>query len=252
VALGFAIGGLVALLLPRLLDAPGLPGGDVLDLPRSLVLLAPAAGLVLLAATPVCLRPLGARVAASRQTRAGPMLAARQLERLPEQHAAISLMLCLAAATCVFAAIGFVAGFAPERLLAERAALRHGLQVALAAGATGVLVMAVIGFALHFRAVTRRRIREYLALFAHGLPGAEVAASVRAEQAAATGTSLAAGAGLGLALALVSLPAAAVGAMAVPALLGAAAVLALLAGALAVAGSAVSRTPARVNPLRYP
>src|SRR2546430_12951901 len=70
----------------------------------------------------------------------------------------------------------------------------------------GGLLLGLAGFGLHFRSAARRRLREYGGLFAHGLPPAQVARSVGAEQGATAGVAVIAGCALGVALALAVLP----------------------------------------------
>jgi hypothetical protein len=123
-------------------------------------------------------------------------LAHLQLARRPYQHAGAMFVLTLAAAAAVFAALGLAAGLATE------VALWLGLDVCLAAGAAGGLLLALTVYRLHFASTTRLRRREYAGLFAHGLPPGQVGRSLAFEQAVTAGTSVVAGCVLGAALAL--------------------------------------------------
>ena len=157
----------------------------------------PAVGLVLLAAAIVRLRPL--RGFAPRRENVPGLLARSQLERHPEQHTAIALVLVLSVGIQVFAVVCFAIQLTsgPSWLPAARA----GAEAGLLAGAVGALVLTLAAFASHFRWATHRRRGEYGGLFAHGLPPPRVSESLAAEQRAVTWSSLLAGGLLGTALA---------------------------------------------------
>jgi hypothetical protein len=123
-------------------------------------------------------------------------LAYLQLARRPFQHAGAAFVVTLATAAAVFAALALAAGLATE------AALWLGLDVCLAAGAAGGLLLALTVYRLHFRSTTRLRLHEYAGLFAHGLPPEQVCRSLAFEQAVVAGPSVLAGFVLGAALAL--------------------------------------------------
>jgi len=177
-----ALIGIAALVLPRLSDTP--PA-------------APALGVVLLAAAVA----LGVPVARlSRMATVPGALARLQLERRPVQHAGAAFVLMLAAAAAVFAAVGLGAGLASE------VPLWLALDVGLAAGAVGGLLLAAAVHRVHFQSAERRRRREYGGLLAHGLPPGQVGRSLAVEQAVVAGTSLLAGCLLGVVLALAVLP----------------------------------------------
>jgi hypothetical protein len=222
--------------------ASGLPV-DVLDD----LLVVPALGLALLAAAIVRLR-LFRVFAPRRRANVSRLLAAKQVERYPEQHTALALILDLSAAIGVFAAIALVI----ELTMGPGGppAVRSGAEVGLVAGALAALTLALAAFAFHFRWAARRRLTEYGGLFAHGLATAQVGRSLAAEQSAIAGSSLLAGAVLGaaLALAVLPLPTASQMTLEVAALGAGAFMFSLLVGTLAV-GSVARRLPARVNPL---
>jgi hypothetical protein len=190
--------GILALLVPHVLGRlPRVPLSLQADLPA-----VPALGMALLAGA-LCLRPLAAWM--PRRTSVAGALAGWQIERRPEQHASAALCLVLAAAIAVSAALGLAATLASD-LLAREPVLRRGLAASLAVTLTGTAILVLGGFGLHFLAAAGRRLREYAGLFAHGLPAAQAARSLRAEQLVTARSSLLLGGLLGLALALVALP----------------------------------------------
>jgi hypothetical protein len=207
----------------------------------------PALGIVLLAAAFVRLRPFVA-FAPRRRASVSRLLAASQLERDPEQHSALALVLILAAGIGVFAAIALVNALTSG--LPAQPAVRAGAEVGLLAGSLGALVLALAAFAFHFRWAASRRLAEYGGLFAHGLATTQVARSLAAEQGAVTSSSLLAGGLIGIVLALAVLPLpGAPRTAAEEVALGACAFLAALLAATLVVGAVVRRMPARVNPL---
>jgi len=206
---------------------------------RDALLVAPALGAILIAAGAVMLRPPAVWIR-GRGTVHGE-LAGFQLERRPGQHAGAAFLLMVASAGAVFAALAVTSGAAG----AGQPGLRVGLDVAMAAGAIGGLVVALAGFGLHFRGAARRRVGEYGGLFAHGLPPAIVSRSLAAEQAATAGSALVGGCVLGAALALAVLPMPPAAAV----LAGLAAVVGLGLCAAAIA-SISRRVPDRIDPLR--
>ena len=238
--------GLPALCLPRL------PGVDQLTAgappwAAAIIALAPALGLVLLTGAAVRLYPLS--WAAPGRRGVGRVLAGWQLERRPEQHAGATFVLILAAAIAIFAALGVATAYAGQGIDGQPA-LSVGLQAGLLLGAAVGLGLGMAAQGLHFRSTARRRLREYGGLFAHGLPPAQLARSLAAEQVATARASLLIGSLLGLALALVALPlpgpSPRLGPFAIAAV--AAAGVCLLAGSLTVS-SVSRRLPARINPL---
>jgi len=233
-----------------LLRAPGfsqfasaLPTGLLDYLP-----VVPALGVVLVAVAVVRLRPLRA-FTPRRRASVSRLLAARQLERCPEQHTTLALVLNLSAAIGVFATAAFVIGLTSD--LSGPLAVRSGAEVGLAAGALGALTLALAAFAFHLRWAARRRLGEYGGLFAHGLPTAQVSRSLAAEQAAITASSLIVGGLLGAALTTVVLPLPAATTAELAAAGAVTYVLALLLGTLVV-GTVVRRVPAWVNPMSDP
>lgn len=235
--------GVIELALPRLPGADRLISQAPTPVP-TLVVLAPAVGLILLTAAATYLWPLdwGAR----RRGVEGA-LAGWQLERLPEQHAGATFVLILAVAVGVFATMGLGMTSQPE-LAGMQPALGTGLKAGLLVGAVVALALALTAFGLHFRSTVRRRLHEYEELFAHGLTTAQVARSVATEQAAAIVCGLVVGSMLGLALALSGLPlarltSASVQSGAVSLALG----LACLLLGMIVVGYAARRVPASIN-----
>jgi hypothetical protein len=237
VALLGALAGAVALALPRI---PGAQAAAAAAGPiaRDTLLIAPAPGVVLLAAAAVASWPPATWLPGRGSVQGA--LASRQLERRPGQHAGGMFVLTLATAGAVFAAIGLTTD-----LGAGHAALRLGVDVALVTGAGGGLLLALAAFGVHFRSTARRRLREYGGLFAHGLAPDHVASSLAAEQAVTAGAGVLAGCVLGVAMALAVLP--------LPSPAGAGA--AVMAAATVVLGSAAialvsRRVPTRVDPLQ--
>src|SRR5207245_5408475 len=115
----------------------------------------PALGAVMVAVAVVRLRPLRA-FAPRRRTSVSRLLAARQLERCPEQHTALALVLDLSAAIGTFAVVALVVGLASDA--SDPLAIRSGAEVGLGAGALGALTLALVAFAFHFRWAARRRL----------------------------------------------------------------------------------------------
>jgi hypothetical protein len=249
---GAAVTTLLALLGAGCVVLQRLPGFDQLGsaLPvdvRGYLPAVPALGMVLLAAAIVRLRPFVA-FAPRRRGSVARLLAASQLERDPDQHTALALVLVLSAAIGVFAAVALVTGLTSS--LTTPAAVRAGAEVGLLAGALGALILALAAFAFHFRWAASLRLAEYGGMFAHGLATSQVARSLAAEQGAVTSSSLLAGCFLGIVLALAVLPLPdAPRATAEQVALGASAFLAALLATTFVVGSIVRRMPPRVNPL---
>jgi hypothetical protein len=247
VLLGVVGGGAVALQRLPGFDqvSSALPGSVLGYLPA-----VPAVGLLLLAAALVRLRPFRA-FAPGRHASVSGLLAAKQLERRPQQHTTLALVLVLSAATGVFAVVAFVIQLTQGP--SEPQAVRAGAEAGLLAGALGTLALALVAFAFHFRWAARRRLGEYGGLFAHGLPAPQVSRSLATEQRAVTWSSVLGGGIVGAAVALATLPTAGTSSTTFEA--AALAAGAFLAGFLActvVVGSLVRRMPARVNPLPDP
>jgi hypothetical protein len=233
-----ALAGAVALALPRIPGAAAAAEAAG-PLARDALLVAPAPGVVLLAAAAVAAWPPAAWLPGRGSVQGA--LASRQLERRPGQHAGAMFVLTLAAAGAVFAAIGLTTD-----LGGGHAPLRLGVDAALVGGAGGGLALALAAFGLHFRSTARRRLRDYGGLFAHGLPPDQVTSSLASEQAATAGAGVVAGCALGVAMALAVLP--------LPPPAGAVAA-AVTAAAAVVLGAALiafvsRRVPARVDPLQ--
>jgi hypothetical protein len=181
-AAGAAALGLAALLLPHLTGTSSTAPAGVVLLAASAAVGAPLAWLARPASVPGAL----ARI---------------QLARRPFQHAGAAFVLMLAGAGAAFAVLGLTAG------LANEVALRAGLDVCLAAGAAGGVLLALAAQALHFRSTAGHRRLEYGGLFAHGMPPELVGRSLVVEQVIVAGTSLLAGCALGVAMALAVLTA---------------------------------------------
>jgi hypothetical protein len=232
-----------------------LPGFDRLDsaLPANVLdflAATPALGLVLLATAIVRLRPFRA-LAPRRRASVSGLLAAKQLERRPQQHTTMALVLVLSAGIGVFAVVAFVVQLTQSPPVPQ--AVWAGAEAGLVAGALGALVLALAAFAFHFRWAARRRLGEYGGLFAHGLPTRQVSRSLAAEQRAVTWSSLLVGGALGVAVALAPLATTGTSRASSEAVaLGAGAFLAGLLVCTLVVGSLVRRLPARVNPLPDP
>jgi hypothetical protein len=177
-------------------------------------------------------------------------LAGWQLERVPLQHAAVSLASSLAAALAVFVAFT-LAWNRSAQSPAYEAALRQGLDLGLLASFAAVLGLVLTGFGLHYASVARRRLEEYAGLVGHGLTAVQLARSLAAEQAAVVSSSLVLGVVLGAILAAVTLgPGLPTPATVRFGLLAAVVgVACLLTGVLAV-GAAVRHRPVQVNPLQ--
>jgi len=89
---------------------------------------------------------------------------------------------------------------------AVRAPQQLGLESNLGLGFAAALVLALVGFALHFLLVARSRQADYAILQANGMSGAQVRGSLALEQLILLFFSLAAGAALGALLAVGLLP----------------------------------------------
>ena len=131
-------------------------------------------------------------------------------------------------------------------------AFRAGAEVGLLAGILGALVLAEMAFALHFRWTRGRRLVEYSGLFAHGLPGSQVARSLAVEQHAVTWSSLLPGGLLGVLVAAATQPGPGATATSLLAALAAGALVAGFAACTLVVGAIARRVPARGNPLPDP
>jgi hypothetical protein len=241
VAAALVIFGLAGLGLSRLLAAdPG--AGAVPDPARAAI---PALAVLCLGCAAAWL-PLPLFRLARRAGVSG-MLAARQLERVPLQHAAVSLASTLAAALAVYVA-GALAWDRSGPSQSQEAALGLGLELGLLISFAAALSLVLTGLGLHYASVARRRLEEYAGLFGHGLTPGQLARSLAAEQASVVGSSLILGALLGAILAAATLEPGVPTAKTVwSGLIGAAVGLAcLLAGALAVA-AAVRHRPGRPN-----
>jgi hypothetical protein len=157
-------------------------------------------GTLLLAMAGERMLPRAGRLA-ERLSRGVPgSLAAWQLERRPQQHRSVAVLMSVAVAAATFGGLSAVV------------ALRQGRElppaVVLVAGAAGALAIALVCFGLHFRAAAARRAEEYATLLLSGLPGRGLRRSVAVEQRAVTWQGLASGTlfGVGLALAVLPLP----------------------------------------------
>ncbi|HET6312046.1 MAG TPA: FtsX-like permease family protein [Candidatus Nitrosotalea sp.] len=84
--------------------------------------------------------------------------------------------------------------------------LRQSLHAELLIGYLAALAMVVVGYGLHFLAVTRGRVAEFAILQANGLPWRQVRRGLLAEQIILLAYGLLVGAGMGLLLSWVILP----------------------------------------------
>jgi hypothetical protein len=125
-------------------------------------------------------------------------LAAWQLERRPQQHRSVAVLMSVAVAAATFGGLSAVVALRPGRELPPA--------VVLVAGAAGALAIALVCFGLHFRAAAARRAEEYATLLLSGLPGRALRRSLAVEQRAVTWQGLASGTLLGVGLALAVLP----------------------------------------------
>lgn len=211
--------------------------------------LAPAVGVMLLALAAVSLQPLVVRVTVGRRADLPTVLAGEQLGRSPDQHAGASLVMILTAAVGVLAVAGAAAGLAPGTPEAFPVAIRLGLELGMLAGFAGALTMALVAVGLHFLSIARRRLREYLSLFAQGLPADLLARSLTAEQLVIARSSLPIGGLCGLILMVIVLPELqlSAGAM-VLAGMGLIAVALVMLGGILVIGRLVRRLASRRQP----
>ena len=125
-------------------------------------------------------------------------LAAWQLGRRPQQHAAVAFLVAFAASAATFGGVAAGLGFEQGR---EPLVL-----AVVAAGTLAVLVITLLGFGVHFRATAGERAEEYAALVLSGLPARDLRRSLALEQRAVIWQSLASGALLGVVLAAALLP----------------------------------------------
>jgi hypothetical protein len=182
--------------LPRLLSRPGLAVDErALD---TVLAVSAVVALLLLVTASVRSLPLVGSLAARSGSGVPANLARWQLERRPDQHRQLAFLLTLAVALAVFGGMAATSG--PH----ERADLP--LAAALLGGGAAALVVAVLAFALHFRAAARARAEEYAALLLSGLPGRTLRKSLAMEERAVAWHGLLFGCLLGAALALALLP----------------------------------------------
>lgn len=125
-------------------------------------------------------------------------LAGWQLGRRPSQHSRLAFLLTAAVAVATFGCVAAAEGPRPEPSPA--------LIAVLLAGAGAALVMALIGLALHFRAVATERAEEYATLMLSGLPRRSLRRSIAVEQATVTWHSLGFGLLIGVGLSAALLP----------------------------------------------
>jgi hypothetical protein len=237
--------GIAALVVGRL---PGVEelAGPASDAVRGWLPALPALGILLLTAAAIGLRPPAAWSRPA-QNGVADTLAGWQLGRCPEQHAAVTAALTLAAALGTYAVVASALGRGAQ----FPTALGNGIEAALLTGFVGLLALVLTGFWFHFRSVTQRRLQEYGGLFAHGLPVVQVSRSLRAEQAAVAGAGIVAGLVLGLVLTVANLPLPAPTPLnAALAAVGVAVFAVSMLGVTAVVGSFARRLPARVNPFQ--
>jgi len=224
-----ALIGLAGLASVRLAPPPPGPASEALTLGLAVL---PVTGVLCLAVA-AALVPGPTRLGRGR--RVPGLLAGWQLKRAPAQQAALAVALTLAAAAIALAVLAMA--WAPVGAAAPDPALRAGLEATLGLGCTGALALLLMGSALHFPALTRRRLDEYAGLVGHGLSAPQIRRSLGLEQVVVVGRSVLLGTLLGVLMALLRLerpppPAETIA----PALawLGAAAAV-LLAGVLTVA-----------------
>ncbi len=211
--------------------------------------LVPVVGVMLVAFAAVCVQPLLVRVSVRRRADLPTVLAGGQLERAPDQHAGASLVMVLTAAVGVLAVAGAAAGLAPGPVEVFPAAIRLGLELGILAGFAGALTMALVAVGLHFLSIARRRLREYLSLFAQGLPADLLARSLTAEQLVIARSSLPIGGLCGLVLVVAVLPELRLSAGAIVMTgLGLISVALVMLGGILVTGRLVRRLASRRQP----
>jgi hypothetical protein len=225
--------GLASAGLPRAPAGSG-PAADWLTAAASLL------AVVLLAAVAACGLPLAARLAGGLGQQVSGSLARWQLGRRPRQHSQMAFLLTLAMAVAIFGVLAAVSGPLRGKQLPETAAL--------IGGALGMLLIALLAFALHFRAVAGQRAEEYAALLVSGLPRRALRRSLAVEQRAVLWHGLGSGIVSGVALALAVLPWEPLAAGLVAAAAGGAAVLLAFVGAMLVAGWATRAWLGRIDP----
>jgi hypothetical protein len=131
------------------------------------------------------------------------LLAGWQLNRDPAQQAALAVALALAAAATTLAVLTVV--WPLPGAMAPDPALRAGLEATLGLGCLGAVTLLLMGAALHFPAMTRRRLDEYAGLIGHGLSAAQIRRSLALEQVVVAGRSVLLGTFLGVLVALLRL-----------------------------------------------
>jgi hypothetical protein len=183
--------------LPGLPPAPGPARAPAVDWLTVLLALLAA---VLLALVWGRVLPLAGRLAGRLSSGVAGTLAAWQLERRPEEHRRLALLLSVSVAMATFGGLAAV--------VAVREGREQAPAAVLVAGAAGALAIALACFGLHSRAAAHRRAEEYTALLLSGLPGRSLGASLAAEQRAVTWQGLVSGtiSGVGLALAVLPVP----------------------------------------------
>ena len=185
-----------------------------------------------------------------RGNRSLPRLLTRwQLERATGQHVWISLALTLASAGAAFAAVVLLSSQAGGGTVLDPA-LSEGLAESGAVGFLGVLLLAAAGTAAHYSTATRWRLRDYSGLFAQGLTGRQLRASLALEQALTSVWAVLVGGFLGVLLALAALGTPSFSWSLVQLASAVAAVLGLLLAAVLAVGARTRRLPDRLELLR--
>ena len=198
VALGAICAGLGAAVL-AVTHAPAVEGASATSLTNVTAGAGPVGAAVLLAVTAICLQPLWSRVPRRSRTSMAGTLAGWQLDRRPDQHAALVFLLIacvgfggLAVYTMAIEIGGWAGIVAPD--------LESGLEAALAVALILSLLLSIAGFGLHFRGIARQRVQEYASLFSVNLPRATVASSLVTEQTVVLRSGLVPGIVIGLVL----------------------------------------------------
>ena len=127
-------------------------------------------------------------------------LARSQLEQRPEQHAGAAFVLAVAMALSIVFAVELVIGPLPGTPARQPPALRVAPEISLILGLPAALLLAFLGWGIHFRSTAEHRQRQYATLFASALPPATIADSVGAELSATARLALIVGTALGVAL----------------------------------------------------
>ncbi len=181
------------LMLPRLAGAdrwrlPGVPD-DLGALTLSI------AGLVMLVMAALPAMSLASGSLRRGRDRLEETLAAWQLRRWWQRHAAAGFLVVFAFATAAFSAVAL----ASQVLAGPASALGQGITASLAIGFASSTMTALLAYGLVFLVNCRSRVDYYAALLVDGLPAAAVRRSIEIEQ----NSVLLLGLGVGIAIGLI-------------------------------------------------